>query len=91
MAHTKWVADGQYSIAHLQSFHLAQDDGGQFGQVNFEQSQIRFGVCANHFGHGGAAIVQGDFNGLCAFNDMVVGKDIALCTDNHTTAHSAAG
>ena len=78
LTHAKGIANGQYGVAHLQTFHLAQHDGGQFGQVNFQQSQIRFGICANHFGHGGSTIVQDNFNGFCAFNDMVVGQDIAL-------------
>ena len=90
LANAKGIANGQDSIAHLQTLHLTQDDGGQFWQVNFEQGQIRFGIGANDFGHGAAAIVECDFNALSALDHVVVGKDVAIWTDNHTASHARA-
>ena len=70
----------------MQLVRVAQHDDGQLVQFNLEDRQVGVGVGANHFGPGFAGVVQDDLDFVRAFNDVVVGQDVAAAAHNHATA-----
>ncbi len=86
LADTKGVADGQHRVAHLQGLGIAQGDGGQALQVDFEHGQVGFGVGANDLGARTAAIGEHHLDLVHAIDHMVVGQHVPFRRDDDARA-----
>ena len=62
MPESVWIADGQYDVTdrHITSFRYA--DGGEIGQVNFENGEIRLRITSDHRGGCRTPVCQQNLN-----------------------------
>ena len=87
-AHAQRVADGQDPVADLQFFDVAQTHGGQFGGVDLEQDDVDQRIGADHLGCEGAAVGQGDPDGVGAGDHVVVAENVAVGADHDPRAQA---
>ena len=90
---TEGVANGNDLLAGMDRLRVAELDGGQILSVgDFEEGDVAERVRANEFNVFIArAVVEDDSDVPGAFDDVLVGQDIAVGGNNHTGAGSRAG
>ncbi|OPZ05467.1 MAG: hypothetical protein BWZ10_03039 [candidate division BRC1 bacterium ADurb.BinA364] len=80
------IADGQHPFADFQVVGLAQAGFGQGGALDLQHRDIDIGVGVDQLGGNLASVGQRDGNRRCAFDDVVIGHDIAVGTDHQSAA-----
>jgi len=76
-------ADGDGEFADASFGRIGEFcDGERFG-VNFENGDIGFGIDASDRGGKNTAVLEADLDFFCFFNDMAVGEDKAVGTDDY--------
>jgi len=83
LADGEGVADRQDHVADPQGAGIAECDRRQVGEVKFEHREVRIRVFADDLRARLAAVGQGDVDFGGTVDDVVVGDDVALGTDDH--------
>src|SRR5262249_11288421 len=73
-----WIADGEHPVADLRDGIRERDVWEVAAAVDFEQSDIGFGIGSDHLGLVGLLIVRLDFDRLAVAYDVAVGYHIAV-------------
>ncbi len=80
------VADGEDLLAHLDLVRIAPGERGQIGRVDLQHRDIRRRVRGDDAGRETPLVAQLHFDGLRVFNDVEIGDDIPVVTDDDTGA-----
>ncbi len=85
------VADGDNLLAGGNGLGIAESNGGKVISVlDFEEGNVIQGVGADEFDFFvNCAVVENDLNGVCAIDDVFIGEDVAIGSDDHTGAGGA--
>jgi hypothetical protein len=86
LADAERIADGQHDVADLNGVGVAERKGLQVGGLHLEQRQIAWLIGADESRVERAAVGQVDVDVVCAFDDVIVGQDISIRTDNDARA-----
>ncbi len=88
LTHPEGVADREHHVAHGERFGVPERDGRQRVEVDLEHRQIALGVGADLRGPHVAAVEQRDPDLVGAFDDVVVGEDVAVLAHDHAGAQA---
>src|SRR5690606_13106719 len=83
----KWRTDGQYPLALFECGRFADFHGLQTLGINFDQSDISARIGAHDFSGVFLAGRQGNENTVGARHHVVVGKNVAVVTDDEARPH----
>lgn len=87
------VADGDDLLAGVNGLGVAESDGREVGNIfDFEKGDVIHGVGTDEFNiFVSRAVVEDDGDRAGAFDDMLVGEDVAIASNNHTSAGGSLG
>ncbi len=72
------IADGKHQVAHPQAVAVSERDGGKILRLDLDDGDIGLGVGADDLAFELAVVREGHLELVGAFDDVVVGQDIAV-------------
>ena len=88
LADVERVADRQHDVADLQVVDVAEVDHRQLVEVDLEHRDVRFRIGADRLGARRAAVAERHLDVVGAFDDVVVGEQVAGRRDDHARAEA---
>ena len=90
LADAKGIAHGKHHIAHPQLVAVGEGKRGKMVRLNLDDRHVGLRVAADDLGDVFAVVGQADLQLVRPLNDMVVGQDISIGTNDEPGAEALA-